>query len=198
MDVSENSLDRTICSLLARHDEKGMEHLFTRYYKSLVLWAASILDDLPKAEDLVQDFFIKLWTSGGGRELQPKTLKPFLYTSVRNLAYDRVEKKDPLKNAFDIQVFDREWEEYDPLQEELYSLLKREIEQLPERSREVVKCIYWEGLSYKQTADKLGVSVATVNTLLVNSMKKIRQNCSGFKEKYLYLFFMIQNRHWGH
>ena len=53
--------DSTICSLLNQGEEKGMEYLFTRYYKPLVLWAASFLNNIPQSEDLVQDFFIRLW-----------------------------------------------------------------------------------------------------------------------------------------
>ncbi len=186
--------DSTICSLLARRDEKGMEYLFTRYYKPLVIWAAGFLNDLSKAEDVVQDFFIKLWEKENGRNLQPQTLKSFLYTSVRNLVYDRIEKKDPLKNASDIQHFEQRWEEYDTFEEEVFSLLKHEIEQLPDRSREIIKCIYLQGLSYKETANQLGISVATVNTLLVNALRKIRQNCSDSKDKFILLFFLTQNR----
>lgn len=171
-----------------------MEHLFTRYYKPLVIWAASFLNNLSRAEDLVQDFFIKLWEKENGRQLQPQTLRSFLYTSVRNLAFDRIEKKDPLKNASDIQHFERRWEEYDTFEEEIFSLLKHEIEQLPDRSREIIKCVYINGLSYKETANQLGISVATVNTLLVNALKKIRQNCSGNKDKFILLFFLDQNK----
>lgn len=186
--------DHTICSLLARHDEKGMEYLFTRYYKPLVIWAAGFLNDLSRSEDLVQDFFIKLWEKENGRNLQPQTLRSFLYTSVRNLAFDRIEKKDPLKNASNIQYFDRRWEEYDSFEEEIFTLLKHEIEQLPDRSREIIKCIYVNGLSYKETANQLGISVATVNTLLVNALKKIRQNCSGSKDQLLLLFLLTPQK----
>ncbi len=56
--------DSTICSLLNQGEEKGMEYLFTRYYKPLVLWAASFLNNIPQSEDLVQDFFIRLWKKG--------------------------------------------------------------------------------------------------------------------------------------
>lgn len=45
--------DSTICSLLNQGEEKGMEYLFTRYYKPLVLWAASFLNNIPQSEDLV-------------------------------------------------------------------------------------------------------------------------------------------------
>lgn len=91
--------DSTICSLLNQGEEKGMEYLFTRYYKPLVLWAASFLNNIPQSEDLVQDFFIRLWEKRTQTSLQATTFKSFLYTSVRNLAFDRMEKKDPLRHA---------------------------------------------------------------------------------------------------
>ena len=77
--------DSTICSLLNQGEEKGMEYLFTRYYKPLVLWAASFLNNIPQSEDLVQDFFIRLWKKRTQTSLQATTFKSFLYTSVRNL-----------------------------------------------------------------------------------------------------------------
>lgn len=186
--------DSTICSLLNQGEEKGMEYLFSRYYKPLVLWAASFLNNIPQSEDLVQDFFIRLWEKRTQTSLQPATFKSFLYTSVRNLAFDRIEKKDPLRNATGIQHFERRWEEYDSFEEEIFTLLKREIEQLPNRSREIIKCIYIQGLSYKETAYQLGISVATVNTLLVNALKKIRQNCSGSKDQLLLLFLLTPQK----
>lgn len=167
--------DSTICSLINQHEEKGMEYLFARYYKPLVFWAVSFLDNLPQAEDLVQDFFIRLWEKSHKNFLQSETFKSFLYTSVRNLAIDRQEKKDPLQNASNLDYFDRTWEEYDTIEEEIFTQIKNEIEKLPPRSKEIIQCIYIQGLHYKETAQKLGISIATVNTLLVNALKKIRQ-----------------------
>ena len=96
-----------------------MEYLFTRYYKPLVLWAASFLNNIPQSEDLVQDFFIRLWEKRTQTSLQATTFKSFLYTSVRNLAFDRMEKKDPLRHATDLKSSDKAWEEYDTLEEEV-------------------------------------------------------------------------------
>lgn len=97
--------DSTICSLLNQGEEKGMEYLFTRYYKPLVLWAASFLNNIPQSEDLVQDFFIRLWEKRTQTSLQATTFKSFLYTSVRNLAFDRMEKKDPPAPCYRSEVF---------------------------------------------------------------------------------------------
>lgn len=39
----------------------SIDDLYDRYYDELVLWADTILNDMGAAEDLVQDFFVRLW-----------------------------------------------------------------------------------------------------------------------------------------
>lgn len=185
--------DSTICSLLNQGEEKGMEYLFTRYYKPLVLWSASFLNNIPQSEDLVQDFFIRLWEKRTQTSLQATTFKSFLYTSVRNLAFDRMEKKDPLRHATDLKSSDKAWEEYDTLEEEVLARVKNEIDKLPERSRQIMQCIYLQGLHYKETAAKLGISIATVNTLLVNALKKIRQAYPDITQNII-LFLLLSDK----
>lgn len=170
-----------------------MEYLFSRYYKPLVLWAASFLNNIPQSEDLVQDFFIRLWEKRTQTSLQATTFKSFLYTSVRNLAFDRIEKKDPLRNATGLNSSDRTWEEYDSLEEEVLTRIKNEIDKLPERSRQIIQCVYLQGLHYKETAQQLGISIATVNTLLVNALKKIRQAYPDITKNIL-LFLLLSDK----
>lgn len=69
--------DRQICDLLNSHDKRGMELLFEVYYKSLVSWANTFLNDLNLAEDVVQEFFIALWNQEIHRDLRPETLSSF-------------------------------------------------------------------------------------------------------------------------
>ena len=171
--------DSTICSLLNQGEEKGMEYLFTRYYKPLVLWAASFLNNIPQSEDLVQDFFIRLWEKRTQTSLQATTFKSFLYTSVRH--------------ATDLKSSDKAWEEYDTLEEEVLARVKNEIDKLPERSRQIMQCIYLQGLHYKETAAKLGISIATVNTLLVNALKKIRQAYPDITQNII-LFLLLSDK----
>jgi len=40
--------------------------------------------------------------------------------------------------------------------------LRRLIDRLPERQRDVVLCVHWEGLAHKEVAQRLGVSLRTV------------------------------------
>ena len=52
-----------------------------------------------------------------------------------------------------------------------------------------MQCIYLQGLHYKETAAKLGISIATVNTLLVNALKKIRQAYPDITQNIILFFF---------
>ena len=52
--------DVQICDLLKNKDAKGMEFLFEEYYKPLVVWGDTFLNDVSRSEDLVQDFLINI------------------------------------------------------------------------------------------------------------------------------------------
>ena len=180
--------DDKICLLLQNGKEEGIDLLFVKYYKSLVLWADTFLNDIVKSEDIVQEFFVKLWERHLIADLRPDTLKYYLFTSVKNLALNALEKVDPLKKAYDVNLIDTPQIEYDDLTEELLCRVESEIEKLPPRSRDIVKAIYMEGLRYKEVADKFNISVATVKTLLVNALKRLRANSTGVDSILLHFF----------
>lgn len=46
----------------------SVDELYDRFYDELVLWADTILNDMGEAEDLVQDFFVRLWGEEVERE----------------------------------------------------------------------------------------------------------------------------------
>ncbi len=181
-----------ICAYLKKKDTKGLEYLFAEYYKPLVLWADTFLNDIGQAEDLVQEFFVKLWEQELVTHLLPKTLKSYLYTSIRNRAINLLDKNDPLRLAFDVEDGIELWEEYNDSQEELMRKVEAAVEHLPPRSREIVECVYLKNMKYKEVAEKLEVSVATVKTLLVNSLKTLRKefgmDCS------VLMFFLKKNQ----
>lgn len=63
------------------------------------------LHDTQRAEDIVQDFFVKLWE----KPYSPyflETLKSYLFTSIRNLALNQLDKIDPLRRACDVAYYD--------------------------------------------------------------------------------------------
>ncbi len=165
-----------------------MDLLFEKYYKSLVLWADTMLNDIALSEDVVQEFYVKIWNKELYKTFKSETLSSFLYVSVRNACYNRIAKVDLLKGGLEISDVEPIIEDYREDEDVIISKVMEEIENLPTRSREVVKCIFLNNMRYKDTASELGVSVSTVKTLLVNALKKLRVRL-GDKTNLLLLFF---------
>lgn len=183
-------IDQEICALLRVRKIGGMELLFKEYYKPLVVWGATFLHDTQRAEDIVQDFFVKLWEKSLADKLLPDTLKSYLFTSVRNLALNQIDRIDPLAKAYDVSRHESPWEEYDSFEDEVFRRVEVEIGKLPPRTQEIIRSVYLKGMKYKEVAEELGISVATVNSLLVKALKKLRQQTDNEDEIAIYLFFL--------
>ena len=167
--------DQEICDLLNARDQRGMEFLFEAYYKSLVSWANTFLNDLGVAEDVVQEFFIALWNQEIHRELRPETLSSFLRVLVRNRCYNRLIRSDVFTRFVRVERVECIFEEYDDSKDKLIARVMNEIALLPPRSREILNGIFVDGMKYQEVADCYGISVSTVKTLLATSLRKLRE-----------------------
>ena len=183
-------IDQEICELLKERKIGGMELLFKEYYKPLVVWVATFLHDTQRSEDVVQDFFVKLWEKSFADKLQPDTLKSYLFTSVRNLALNQLDRIDPLRRACDVARYESPWDEYDSFEDEVFRRVETEIGKLPPRTQEIIRSVYLKGMKYKEVAEELGISVSTVNSLLVKALKKLRQTTEKEGDIAVYLFFL--------
>lgn len=167
--------EKTIYSLLQKDDIKGFEYLFNLYYRPLVLWVDTFLNDMQASEDLVQDFFVRFWEKKIYKKLYLGKFKSFLYTSIYHMTLNVLQKKDLLRKTYPLESLDKNWEEFDEQREVLLKGIEHEIEKLPNRSREVVIAVYLKGMKYREIATLLGISEVTVKTLLVLSLKRLRK-----------------------
>jgi RNA polymerase sigma-70 factor, ECF subfamily len=158
-------------------DRKAFELLFQEHYGALGRFAAGYINDRESAEEIVQDVFVNLWQKRDSIDSN-KPVKSYLYTSVKNrcLNYIRDNKK------FRSQYLDIEAELEIPVKERDYfseayteQKVKQALEKLPEKCREVFELNRFEGLKYQQLADKLGISVKTVEAQMSKALKILRE-----------------------
>jgi len=182
-----------ICRLLKAGDWKGMELMFRGYYKELVVWADTFLEDMALAEDVVQELFISLWEKRKHMEWQEFTLSSFLYVSVRNQCYHRLEKRDVLRHTADLQDVQKAFEEYNEKHDQILKNVLNELEQLPPRTRDIMTAVFVDGLKYREVAEKYGISVSTVKTLSGNAIRKLRERLGGDDYAIFLIFSRIKN-----
>lgn len=166
--------DSLICVLLSQNEIKGIELLFQHYFNPLVIWANHFTGDSTRSKDLVQDTFVEIWEKKLFHKFQPQSLGPFLRTLVRHKCISSSRKKDTLSNYIPIEKMELIWDEYTGQREEILPLIRKEIEMLPPRSREIVDLVYSRKMKYQEAADLLGISVNTVKTLLRKSLEQLR------------------------
>ena len=152
----------------------SVDELYDCFYDALVLWADTILNEMGEAEDLVQDFFVRLWEKKLNENLEGERVRSYLYVSVRNMAIRKVKDQSRLRRIPDISVVERVWEDEEVMHDEMIDQVLKALEALPPRSREVLECVHLKNMKYAEVAELLGISVATVKTLLVRSLKTLR------------------------
>lgn len=181
--------DTEILKRFKTNREDGIQILFGRYYRPLVLYADDFVHSLSTAEDIVQEFFIRLWTDDYLENLLPRTLSSYLFTSVRNACYTHGHRKDIWNRRGDLTAeTDIPAEIALEMEQGIVERVDLAIARLPEQTRSVVTCILIDEMKYKEAAVELNISVNTLKTLLRNGLKTLRAE---LKEEYRSIFLLI-------
>lgn len=153
-----------------------MQDVLNRFEGPLLKYATSFLGDSDRAQDVVQDTFIKLWKQD--REAIESRLAPWLFTVCRNAALD-VLKKDkrmkPLAAPEGRLVSDRKSPDMLTEHKEEKRRVLSFLEKLPDRQRELLRLKFQSGLRYQEISDVTGLSVSNVGYLIHTAMKTLRQ-----------------------
>ena len=181
--------DAQIIALLQAGKRQGMNALFDRYYKPLVVFADDLLHDLPEAEDTVLEQFVKLWEKELYEHIHPNALSTFLFTIVKNACMDQIAKKGLPTEQLDLPHYAIAQEESYLLDETVIETVLEAVRKLPEKTQQVIQSVMCQGHSYQETADELEVSINTVKTLLKAGMRELRSELEEYKK--MFLLFML-------
>lgn len=176
------SRDQRWAQKICEGEYEAFESLFRAYASDLCDFVNSFVEAPDIAESLVQEVFFTIW-EGRDSWTPPDNVKSYLYTAARNKALDHLDHNEivddwretgsPLENA-----------RRTPLQELQYEELRAEVEaaiqQLPERRRQVFTLSRQHGLTYREIADVLDISVSTVETQMTRALKALREELSAY------------------
>lgn len=155
------------------------ERLFSDYYGILVCYAQKYTKREDIAEDIVQDVFASLWEENRIFPSQAN-FRSFLYISIRNAAFDYLRHQNVESRYIEEALTANRFLSDDSFQkEEVFRLLFKQIDLLPERCREIF-LLHLEGYDNDAIAKKLSLSIETVKTQKKRAMKTLQNN---LKEK---------------
>lgn len=159
-------------------DISGFEALFQVNYQPLCVTAYRIVQDKDVAEDIVQDIFEKLWEKRESLTIN-SSLKAYLIQSAINQSLNYLKKN---KNALSRESFYSSAADENANTTEQAIALKevsrradQAIRALPDACRTVFILSRYEQMSYKQIAEKLNISVKTVENQMTKALKHLRR-----------------------
>lgn len=142
---------------------REIERCFRKYYGALCFFASRFVEDPDKAEDLVQDCFVRLLERQPAFESEAH-LKNYLYAAVRNGCLNALRDNrivSPLPGT-EMSAADADDASEQIVSAEVIRRLMERIDDLPPQCRRVMRLSYVEGWDNESVADLLGLSVNTV------------------------------------
>lgn len=180
---SQNPSDQQWAEHIRDGSYEEFARLFHTYYKELVCFSEGYVRMPEVAEGLVQEIFVNIWR--GRQTWNPRgTLKAYLYGAARNHSLKYLRRRRTTRRIKDElsrwAAVSEEGPDADVEYEEFSRAVRRAIEQLPERRRQVFKLSREQGLTYAEIAAVMDISVNTVENQMVRAMKSLRSRLSAF------------------
>lgn len=193
--------EKDILAGLRSGDESAYKRIFQAWYEPLCKFAVGLVRDPFQAENIVDDAFFHLWEIRGGLEIR-SSLKSYMFASVRNRSLNWLASSVRRKYA------DMTDEEYHQVLDSIYAISKddiygslfedelrkclvRELQGLSAQCREVFVKSRFDGLSYKEIALSMGISVNTVKYHIKNALSVLR---NGLGKYFLAILMIIASK----
>lgn len=169
--------------------KEKFEQLFNEMFPKVKSFARKILQSEEDAEDIAQDVFVKLWNSPEVWE-ENENWNSYVYTMTRNHIYNYLKHK-VVEQKYQQQTDPEDYDYYgsDDIHDQLYAkelrlLIKLTISRMPEQRRKVFCMSRQEEMSHAEIAEKLGISVRTVERHIYLALGEL-------KEVLYLLFFLV-------
>ena len=165
--------DQKLVSNYLEGNVSALETLVKRHKERIYTFIISKVRNQELAEDIFQDVFFKVIKSlQKGKYNEEGKFLPWVMRIAHNLVIDhfRKAKRMPilgkLKSDDDFDIFDiisngEQTSEYTMMEGEQHEQLKKMVQELPEEQRQVLIMRHYEELSFKEIAEKTGVSINT-------------------------------------
>ena len=163
---------------LKQGDEGAYRTLVHHYQDRLFKVAYGILLDREEAWDIVQDVFFSIWKNRDTLNIT-ESVKSYLYRAVHNQGVNYIKRKK-LERDYLHTLNPEPVSENEESQIELKRKIHDVVASLPPKRREIFRMNRYEGLKYRQIAERLGISIKTVENQMGSALKYLEQHLKEF------------------
>ncbi|WP_066391368.1 RNA polymerase sigma factor [Neobacillus mesonae] len=183
----KSKTDEELVSLIVQNHRPALEELYDRYVKLVYSFSFKMANgDSEKTKEIVQQVFLRLWTTKRTYNPSQGKFVNWLLTITRNIAIDIIRKEQ--KEHVTVQLDPQEWHQMqdqkteDVPEQVSRNLLKKQIQeakqQLSDPQQRLIHLLYWEGYTLSEIAEMERTPLGTIKNRLHQSLKKLRNYMS--------------------
>jgi RNA polymerase sigma-70 factor (ECF subfamily) len=168
--------DDALASGIRKGDRDAFSLFFNKYRRTVYYFSLKYLGDRDEAEEVVQSVFVSIWEH---RRLidKKKSLKNYLYRAVVNAIYNSLKKR-AVRRAYMIKEISKPEGASDPyariFDNDFKDKLDNIIRYLPPQQQKIINYRRLEGLSSEEIAQKLNISVRTVDNQIYRATRLLK------------------------
>lgn len=179
MEKKLEDTEEMLLQQLIAGDTNGFAGIYALHNRYIFHFILKFVNSSPLAEDLTQEVFMKIWEDRS-RLANIQSFKAYLFITARNHTLNRLKEIFKLDvamgeviNGF-VQL--RNATEDEILHKEYLQFLKRILNTLPDRTKEIFKQCREHGRTYEEVAAELNISRNAVKNHMVHAMKVLRSS----------------------
>lgn len=172
-----NHDDESLMALIQQGDRQAFAHLLRRHGDKFFRLAWRLTSDEAEAEDIVQESFLKLWDRPEIYKARPGVqFTSWFYRVVSNAALDRMRRRKYSSPLDQPDAFESGDEAHDEalIRRQREAALEEALATLPEKQKLALTLCFYEGVSNKDAAQIMQVSVKALESLLMRAKRGVR------------------------
>ncbi len=188
------STEKDLLELVIKNDEAAFKQVFDLYVKRVYQFVFRIVRDNAEAADISQDIFIKIWEKRSSIDTD-KSFDGFIFTIAYRSVIDFLRKnKNKFQNTINSDshleniIAAGNAEDLVNLHQ-LESIYEKALQTLPPKRKEIFCLSRHAGLSNKEIADKLNISIKTVEAQMTLALATLKEYFNDSELSILILFF---------
>lgn len=154
--------------------EQFKTDIYTDYYKKVLGYLKSQVNNTETAQDIASDVFIKVYEKLDSFDESKASLSTWIFTITRNKLTDFYRTRRVLSEVPETYAEPGSFED-DICSESELETLADALDSLDERERDIIVLRYYSGMTLKDIAQRMGISYAYIKTLHNRALSQLRR-----------------------
>ena len=170
--------DAALVVSIGRYQQAALAEAYRRHAGATFGLAKRLLNDHARAEEIVQEVFVRLWNDPNRYDPERGTLRSFLLAHTHGRSVDMIRSDVSRRTREEREAREQADGGYDVAREvwdmALAGHVREAMETLQEGEREAIELAYFGGLTYKEVAARLDEPEGTVKSRIRSGLKRLR------------------------